>query len=48
MPVSNWTMAKHDTKKVEIIGAGDKHQITAVFAETLSGTFLPPQVILQG
>ena len=46
--VSEWTMAKHGSKKVEITGAGDKRQITAVFAGTLSGTFLPPQIIYKG
>ena len=48
VPVSNWTMAKQGSKKVEIVGVSDKHQITAVFAGTLSGTFLPPQIIDKG
>ena len=29
----------------KVIGATDKRQITAVFAGTLSGKFLPPQLI---
>jgi len=33
------TMAKHGSNKVEITEAGDKCQITVVFAGTLSGTF---------
>ena len=45
VPVSNWTMAKQGTKKVEVVGVSDKRQITAVFAGTLSDTFLPPQII---
>ena len=48
VPVSNWTMAKQGAKKVEIVGVSDKRQITAVFAGTLSGTFLPPQIIYKG
>ena len=37
VPVSNWTMATEGSKRVEISGLGDKRQITAVFAGTLSG-----------
>ena len=43
-----WTMEKTGAKRVEIVGADDKRQITAVFAGTLSGKFLPPQLIYQG
>ena len=39
IPVSNWTMAVEGSKRVEISGLGDKRQITAVFAGTLSGKF---------
>ena len=45
IPVSNWTMALEGSKRIEITGVNDKHQITAVFAGTLSGEFLPPQII---
>ena len=48
VPVSNWTMAKEGSKRVEIVGADDKRQITAVFGRTMSGDFLPPQLIYQG
>ena len=48
VPVSNWTLAKEGSKRVEIAGAEDKRQITAVFAATKSGKFLPPQVIYAG
>ena len=41
-------MAPHGAKKVEVAGISDKRQITAVFAGTLSGTFLPPQIIYKG
>ncbi len=48
VPVSNWTMAKEGSKRVEIAGIDDKRQITAVFAGTMAGEFLPPQLIYQG
>ena len=35
-------------KRVEIAGLDDKRQITAVFAGTAKGDFLPPQLIYQG
>jgi len=38
---SLWTMEKKDTKRVEITAMDDKRQITAIFACTLSGKFLP-------
>ena len=41
-------MEKVGAKRVEIVGANDKRQITAVFAGTMSGEFLPPQLIYQG
>ncbi|XP_011408602.1 PREDICTED: uncharacterized protein LOC105315598 [Amphimedon queenslandica] len=41
-------MEKRGTKRVEIEGIDDKRQITAVFACTLSGKFLPIQLIYQG
>lgn len=48
VPSSSWTMEKKGTKRVEIVAADDKRQITAVFACSLSGTFLPMQIIYQG
>ena len=48
VPVLNWTMAAQGSKRVEIGGIDDKRQITAVFARTMSGLFLPPQIIYQG
>ncbi len=48
VPVSSWTMAKEGSKRVEIAGIEDKRQITAVFAGTMSGKFLPPQIIYAG
>ena len=48
VPVSSWTMAKEGSKRVEIAGIDDKRQITAVFAGTMVGDFLPPQLIYKG
>ena len=48
VPVSHWTMAKEGSKRVEVAGVEDKRQITAVFAGSLSGHFLPPQLVYQG
>ena len=42
VPVSSWTMG------VEIAGIDNKRQITAVFGGTMTGDFLPPQLIYQG
>ena len=41
-------MTKEGSKKVPIAGIEDKRQITAVFAATMEGDFLPPQLIYQG
>ena len=48
VPGSSWTMEVKGSKRVEIVGMGDKRQITAVFCGALSGEFLPPQLIYQG
>ena len=48
VPVSSWTMAPQGSKKVSLAGIDDKRQITGVFAVTLDGNFLPPQLIYQG
>ena len=48
VPMSHWTMEKEGTKRVEIIAKDDKRQITAVFAGSSSGDFLPPQLIYEG
>ena len=47
VPLS-WMMEKQGTKCVEIAAADDKRQITAVFACSMSGNFLPIQLIYQG
>ena len=45
VPGSSWTMDVKRSKRVEIVGMGDKRQITAVFCGAMSGEFLPPQII---
>ena len=47
VPVSSWTMEQKGTKLVEIAGVDDKRQITAVFAATLVGEFLPFLTVCQ-
>ena len=48
VPVSNWTIEHKGAKRVEITGSNDKRQIAALFSCTLSGKFLPPQMIYAG
>ena len=47
VPIRSWTMEVKGTKRVEIIGK-DKQQMTALFAGSMTGDFLPPQLIYQG
>ena len=48
IPVGSWIMEKEGQKRVQITGIDDKRQITAVFAATKTGSFLPIQVIYKG
>ena len=51
VPISCWTLAQKGTKCLEISGVDgvdDKRQITALLAGTLSGHFLPAQLIYAG
>ena len=41
IPLSNWTMDKEGSNRIEVVSTDDKHQITATFAASLSGHFLP-------
>ena len=45
---SNTTLAKKNSKNVTIVGSSDKRSITATFSITLSGKFLPMQLIYGG
>jgi len=47
-PVSSWTMETPGMQRVEIISKDDKQQLTAVLGCSMSGDFLPPQLIYQG
>ena len=48
VPASSYTMEQCGSKRVEMGGAGDKKQITAVFCGTILGDFLPVQLIYKG
>lgn len=43
--VSSWMMDKEGRKRIGIVGADDKRQLTAVFGESLAGDFVPPQLV---
>ena len=45
VPVSDWTMEKRGSKRIEIAGIDDKRQLTAVFACSMTGDFLSPQLV---
>lgn len=45
VPVSSWIMEVAGSKRVEIIKKDDKRRLTAVFRCSMSGGFLPPQLI---
>ena len=45
VPLSNWTMEQEGASRIEIVGLNDKRQITMTFAASLSGDFLPPQIL---
>ena len=48
VPLSAWTLEHEGAKRVEMIGKDDKRQLTAVFACSLSGDFLPIHMVYQG
>ena len=48
VPVTSWTMEEEGAKRVEVIAKDDKRQITAVFCGSMTGDFLPPQLIYEG
>ena len=41
-------MDKEGSKRVEVAGIGDKRQITATFAASLLGNFLPVKLVYEG
>ena len=48
VPVTSWTMEEAGARRVEVVAKDDKQQFTAVFAESLSGNFLLPQLMYEG
>ena len=48
VPTGQWTMHRSGEKVVPITNSDDKRQITAVLAVTMSGEYLPPQLIYKG
>ena len=48
VPTGQWTMHRHGEKVVPIINSDDKRQITAVLAASMTGEYLPPQLIYTG
>ena len=48
VPSNTWTMDRQGSQRVEVAGVNDKRIITAVFCGTLTGDFLPVQVIYKG
>lgn len=48
VPVSDYTMNEKGGSTVSVIAGDDKKMFTAVFSETMSGTFLPMQLIYGG
>ena len=45
VPSGNWTLEEQGTKRVELQGLNDKRMITAIFTCSLSGHFLPMQLL---
>ena len=48
VPSSSWTMEVEGSKRVDLGGKDDKRQITACFAGTMTGHFLPTQLVYEG
>ena len=48
IPVSSWSMEMEGAKRVKVVGKDDKCQITAIFGISMSGDFLPIQLVYQG
>ena len=48
VPVSSWSMEVEGSKQVEVVGKDNKRQITACFAGSMAGDFLPLQLVYEG
>lgn len=47
VPTGQWTMNEAKAKVVQIANSDDKRQITAVLATTMTGEYLPPQLLFK-
>ena len=45
VPTSSWAMEEQGSKRVEIVGLGNKRLITTTFAVAMSGVVLPVQIL---
>ena len=48
VPTGEWTINRAKEKVILIANSDDKRQITAVLAATMTGEYLPPQMIYKG
>ena len=48
LPASDWTLEEKGCRHVKIASCGDKRQITATFAVSMAGYFLPMQLLFEG
>ena len=48
VPTGQWTMNWAGEKVIAITNSDDERQVTAVFVATMTGQYLPPQVIYKG
>ena len=48
VPYAEWTMEVKGSRRVEVAGLSDKRQMTAIFAGSADGNFLPFQLIYSG
>ena len=48
VPAASWTTELIGSKRVDITGVGEKQQITAVLCGSLTGDYLPIQLIYKG
>lgn len=48
VPASQWTQEEKGSSRVEVVGVGDKRQITVTVAGTLAGTLIPFQMLYGG
>ena len=47
IPVSSRTMEEESSKRVQVVGKNDKRHLTALYACSMSGDFLPVQLVYQ-